>query len=126
MDQALGPDEQATFEAHLATCAECHDRSRLIREWSGSLTAVLEDTDSQVKIPERLVIPRRANWRAAAAIILFASALAVPPVRAWIIQTGGRMWSSLRHLSSPVTPAPAPVAVPKVLAKVEGPEFTVL
>src|SRR6185295_14580411 len=98
VDHALEPDELVTFEAHLATCADCGERSRLIQDWTGSLRSVLESTDAPVALPDRLVIPRRATWRAAAVILLIASAgLAVPPLRAWIIEAGARVWATVRY-----------------------------
>jgi hypothetical protein len=127
VDHALEPDELVTFEAHLATCADCGARSRLIQDWTGSLHSVLESTDAGVALPDRLVIPRRAGWRAAAVILLIASAgLAVPPLRAWIVQIGGRVWTSIRHQPSVAVAPRGAAELPRVLVRPGGTEFAII
>jgi len=127
MDQAVNPSERTIYEAHLATCSTCQEQSQLIREWTGSLASALDRSDSAVDLPHDLKVPRRTGWRAAAVIILIASAaLGVPPLRAVIIEAGGRAWTSISQRLGIGVVVRTAAELPRVLTRPEGPDFTVI
>ncbi len=108
--------------AHLATCAECADRLRVMRlRWS-RLDALLEATDAPLGgvLPPTLAELRRhrargstrhARWAAGIALMIAAGVVA-SPLRAWVVDWVSDHWAAVADSAarSPRTP-PAPTVV---------------
>jgi ferric-dicitrate binding protein FerR (iron transport regulator) len=127
MDEAVESPEQATLEAHIAICPDCGRRSQLVQDWSESLSSVLVTTDRPVALPDSVTLPRRSGWRAAAAIaLIIAAALAAPPLRAWMVQAGARVWAAMTPLGATKAPARIATGAPRALTRPGGPDFSIL
>ena len=95
-------DEQAPLATHLAACADCARRRRVIAERSRWLGDLLGRTDPAprtftLRLDRRVERPGPPQWIAAAAaalLVLGAVALSVSPVRAWILER----WADARRL----------------------------
>ncbi len=139
LDGAAGGEERAAIEAHLAACGACPRRRDLLRARSARLAELLAAADAPAPAfamrpgaPRRAAAIAGARWRAAAALaLLLGGALAVQPVRAWIVRSAGVLWAAATGKASrpaPVTvvPAPAPRDSAGAVAFVPNdPAFTV-
>jgi hypothetical protein len=99
LDGECGEEEEKHLRTHLATCAECLRNERKLAAVSEQFSAVVQDLESAG--PVRLTSQRRSRlgffrrWtrhlrsgryaRSGAVLLLMAVALAVSPLRAWIL-----------------------------------------
>jgi len=115
-------DEQAPLATHLAACADCARRRRIMAERSRQLADLLGRTDVAPRafplrthqidrqIDRRVTRSGLSRWIAAAAatlLVLGAVALSASPVRAWILER----WADVRRLlgvPEPTASTPAP------------------
>jgi anti-sigma factor RsiW len=124
LDQECDGDEQAAVRGHMDACGACAGRLAELERRSGALRVALRAADR----PPRAV-PAAPRWglRAAAAIlILLAVGGAVRPVRAWIVERAGALWSAITGGSespAPVAPVP-PVQTAVSFVPADGP-FTI-
>jgi anti-sigma factor RsiW len=109
VDGALSPDERAALETHVASCGECRRRRATFERRSARFSQLLRETDvaplvTALRFPARDVAPvHRAGWRAAAVVLLsLGAAMAVTPVRAWVLSAAKAAWARI----SPASPAP--------------------
>jgi anti-sigma factor RsiW len=120
LDDGAG-DGDAPLVAHLGTCGECAARRATIERRSLRLRRLLEATDPAAPVRSlpaeafrrrTLALPR-PRWRlAAACTALLLGSLAVPPVRAWVAHTAGRLLGVGIRRGPPPAAAPAGVPVP--------------
>ena len=135
---------------HLAMCARCADRLRVLKQHSLRISSLIAEVDLPADFryptlpaaPQARAIPHwwmQRHWqRAAAVLLIVASFAAVPPLRAWTVAWVAKQLAALtgagRHDAAPVAPMAPPVAkdVPQALPidsgatlwfNAEGPEF---
>lgn len=99
-----GETEDPALEEHLGACDDCRRRYRRIAGWSRQVGRALDAADPLVEEPEDrdreaeasggLSVPRWAK-AAAVALLVLAGALALEPVRAWVVDRAERV---ARHL----------------------------
>ena len=99
IDGALSREERAALDSHFADCAECAARRAAIVRRGQRLSALLRQSDLPVPVAAlRVTLARRrqglpVQWKVAAALALaLAGAVAVPQVRAWIVDVARAVW----------------------------------
>ncbi len=132
LDAAIEDDEREAVARHLATCDACADRLATFRRRSARLGELLQATDVPVS-DTALRAPRRfaaSPALAAAAVVLMVAsvAVAVQPVRAWIVERSLQVWTLVTGDSEEIVAADeTPTAEPATTASVSfapsGPRF---
>lgn len=96
-----GETEDPAVEKHLETCDDCRRRCRRIAGWSREVGRALDAADPLVSVRDGrdreadvtvggVSVPRWAK-AAAGVVLLLSGALALEPVRAWVIDQAERM-----------------------------------
>ena len=101
IDGALPEVERGAIEAHVRGCLQCRSRHITLERRSARLSALLRATDLPAPaVPLRVVVRRRKvagaarRWQVAAAIVLaMGGAMAVSPVRAWMLNAARTVWA---------------------------------
>src|SRR3954471_18616673 len=139
----------ASRREHLAGCARCAERLRVLKGHSRRVSSLIAEIDlpADFRLPSlpanlkvRSIRPwwAQQGWRRAAAVLFFIGALAaVPPVRAWTVGWVKRQVAALTGADRRDTPTEASAVthpMPQAAAidsgatlwfDVEGPELTV-
>ena len=108
MDGALADDERAALASHLAACTHCSARRAALTRAAERIGGLLRGTDVPtpttalgITLVQRAE-PWPARWRVAAVLTLaLASAAAVPPVRAWIVEAAKAAWAQATGSQAP-------------------------
>jgi anti-sigma factor RsiW len=100
IDGALSREERAALDTHFADCTECARRRATIVRRAQRLNGLLQQSDLPVPAPAlRITLAQRGRripvqWGVAAVLVLaLAGVVAVPEVRAWIIEVARAAWS---------------------------------
>lgn len=120
LDNELGAPD--AVRAHLSSCPSCRERLSLLGRRQARLAALLRATAPSLGEPRlepaflaRVGGRRRANARRlrapvalrwAAAVAELAVGLSITPVRAWIVETAGTLWSRVAGGGSGDAPVP--------------------
>src|SRR4051812_37092497 len=139
----------AAQREHLASCARCAERLRVLREHSRRVSSLIAEIDLPAgfrspSLPAELNVRTirpwwtQQGWRRAAAVLFVIGALAaVPPVRAWTVGWVKRQVAALTGadhrdtsvgtsaVTQPTPQAPAIDSGATLWFDVEGPELTV-
>ncbi len=115
LDDELDITERPAMDAHVMACAECSARVATLERRSRRLSVLLRSADApapatplRVRVQPAVRVPR---WQVAAVIALVAaSAVAVPPVRAWIVAKARTAWAAVAGTGGAEPAAPAPDA----------------
>lgn len=127
LDDAASPSaSSAAARDHVAACARCADRRRVLRQHSARVSSLIAELElpSDFRYPSLPTAPRvlapRAGWtqqrlrRAAAVLLVVGSLAAVPPLRAWTVawvQKGiAALTGAGRRDAAPAVRRAAPVA----------------
>ena len=124
LDQECDGDERAAVRGHVNACGACAGRLAELERRARALQGALRAGDQPAR-----AVPSGPRWglRAAAAVlVLLAIGGAVRPVRAWIVERAGALWSAFTGGSeSPAPVAPVPPAQTAVsFVPADGP-FTI-
>lgn len=148
LDDAASASSAAERE-HLASCARCADRLRVLRTHSRRVSSLIAEVElpADFRYPSLPAAPRvrtvrpwwtQQNWRRAAAVLFVIGSLAaVPPLRAWTVGWVARQIAALTGAGGADAPAmtrpvaqPAPQAPPidsgaTLWFDADGPELAV-
>jgi anti-sigma factor RsiW len=104
LDRECEAEEQTAVRGHLDGCEACAGRLARFDAGSTAFSAALQAADGQTPRAVRPA-PRWGLRAAAAVLILLGIGVSVRPVRAWIIQRAGAVWTALAGGFAPAAPA---------------------
>lgn len=103
----VAPTVSTAEREHLASCTQCADRLRVLRQYSRSVSSLIAELElpDDFRYPSRPAAPQvravrpwwtQQQWRRAAAVLFVIGSLAaVPPLRAWTIGWVARQVAAL-------------------------------